>query len=254
MNRISTAQSLLIILFCCVSLITAHAQPQPTEGIIHFTRTSRWTKIQSALTFLSKQEKEKMAYMYEGRDEWKENVMLYFNEKGTKYVQGEDRANNGYSWRNETFFYVRNFETNRETDAFEILGKTYIIDDTLSKPNWKILNDLKDVAGHICMKAMVEDTIKKQKIVAWFAQDFIHPGGPERYFGLPGMILELDINNGAVVIAADKIEAKKLTNEMELPKKLKGKTLTESAYRQMIYKLVQERIKAEQNPFWDIRY
>lgn len=231
------------------------AQTAPSEGVVHYTRTSRWTKIQSTLPFLSKQEKDRMSYMYEGRDEWKEYMVMYFNDKATRYIQDEDRNNNnGYSWRKEEFMCTRNFATNRLTDVFEILGKVYVVDDSLQPPNWKIQNDLKDVAGHICMKATVEDTVKKQKIVAWFAQDIMHPSGPERYFGLPGMILELDINNGAVVIAAERIEAKKLSNELELPKKLKGKSISETAYQQMVSKIVQEKIKQESNPFWALRY
>lgn len=227
----------------------------PTEGIVHYTRTSRWTKIQSTLPFLSKQEKDRMSYMYEGRDEWKEYMLMYFSDKATKYIQSEDRNNtDGYSRRKEEFLCSRNFANNRMTDVMEILGKVYVVEDSLKTPNWRIQNDLKDVAGHICMKASVEDTVKKQKIVAWFAQDITHPGGPERYFGLPGMILELDINNGAVVIAAERIEPKKLTNELDLPKKLKGKTISEEAYQQMIYKIVREKIKEESNPFWVLRY
>jgi GLPGLI family protein len=140
------------------------------------------------------------------------------------------------------------------TDVFEILGKTYIIEDSLQVPNWKILNDIKEVAGHICMKAMVEDTIKKQKIVAWFAQDIMLNAGPERLWGLPGLILELDINDGTVLIEASKIEFKKLNQEMALPKKLKGKKLNEKAYQEMTDKFIKEKIKEEMNPYWSIRY
>jgi GLPGLI family protein len=140
------------------------------------------------------------------------------------------------------------------SEVFEMSGKTYIIDDSLKTFDWKILNDIKDVAGHICMKAMVQDTIKNQKIIAWFAQDIPINAGPERLYGLPGLIMELDINDGVVIIEATKIEPLKITNEMDLPKKLKGKKLNELAYQDMIRKYIQEKIKEEQNPFWSIRY
>lgn len=238
-------------------LLAAPTMAQVSEGVIHFTRTSRWTKIQSSLTFLSKQEREKMAYMYEGRDEWKEYMLLYFNTTSTKYVNDEERNqenNRGYSWRKETFMVKRDFAQNTETELFEQEGKTYVLDDSLALPKWRILNELKDVAGHICMKAITNDPVKKQKVIAWFAQDMPHNGGPERYYGLPGMILELDINDGAVVISAEKIEAKKLTNELDLPKKMKGNKLKEGEYQAMLQKLIDEKVKAEQNPFWTIRY
>lgn len=133
-------------------------------------------------------------------------------------------------------------------------GKTYLVDDSLKTLDWKILNDIKDVAGHICMKAMIQDTIKKQKIIAWFAQDIPISAGPERLYGLPGLIMELNINDGAVIVEATKIEPLKITTQMDLPKKLKGKRINELAYRDMIRRYIQEKIKEEQNPFWSIRY
>jgi hypothetical protein len=39
------------------------------------------------------------------------------------------------------------------------------------------------------------------------------------------MILEVDVNDGAMVITADKIELRPLTNEMDLPEKSRGSTL-----------------------------
>jgi GLPGLI family protein len=50
------------------------------------------------------------------------------------------------------------------TDVIEMLGKTYIVEDSLKLPEWKILNDLKEVAGHICMKAQVEDLSKIRRL------------------------------------------------------------------------------------------
>lgn len=254
MNRIFKNSLPLFGLFVMLSLSSL---AQTDQGIVHFTRNSRWTKIQNSLTFLSKQEREKMAYMYEGRDEWKEYMLLYFNTTSTKYVNDEERNqenNRGYSWRKETFMIKRDFAQNTETELFEQEGKTYLLEDSLQTPNWRILNELKDVAGHICMKAIANDPVKKQKVVAWFAQDIPHNGGPERYYGLPGLILELDINDGAVVISAEKIETKKLTNELDLPKKMKGTKLKETEYQAMLQKLIDEKVKAEQNPFWTIRY
>ena len=140
------------------------------------------------------------------------------------------------------------------TEVFEMIGKTYIMEDSLKQLDWKILNDIKDVAGHICMKAMIQDTIKKQKIVAWFAQDIPMNAGSERLYGLPGLILALDINDGAVIVEATKIEPLKITTQMDLPKKMKGKKINELAFQDMVRKFIQEKIKEERNPFWSIRY
>lgn len=244
-----------ILLLFLVSFLAANAYAQQ-EGIVHFTRTTYWTKLNSQLTFLSKQEKERQAYMWGNRDDWKEYTVLYFNDHASKYTHSDEKPNEdmGYEWRKEQLVIMRDFEKNTLTDLVEIASKKYVVQDTLSPQKWRVLNDLKEVAGHICMKATKEDTVKKQKIVAWFAQDIPASVGPERTYGLPGMILELDLNDGAVVITASRIEAKKLTNELDLPKKLKGTPLTEAGYQQTLSKFIREKIKEERNPYWMIRY
>lgn len=107
---------------------------------------------------------------------------------------------------------------------------------SLIPQNWKILNDIKEVGGHICMNASWHDTLKMQRVVAWFAMDMPVSGGPERFCGLPGMILEMDVNDGAMVITADKVEKQSLTTEMDLPKKMKGKRIHEHDYTRIMEK------------------
>jgi hypothetical protein len=152
------------------------------------------------------------------------------------------------------FIRLETFAENTIQDAFTMQGKTYLMQDSLRCQDWKILNDLKEVAGHLCMNASWEDTLKQQKIVAWFALDIPHSGGPERLCGLPGLILEADVNNGAMVITADRIEAKKLSTEFASPKKNKGKKVSEAEYSLALKKLIDDHIKEEQPYFWDIRY
>ncbi|MDR6560946.1 MULTISPECIES: GLPGLI family protein [unclassified Arcicella] len=241
-----------------IALILSSVQlfAQTNEGIVHYTRTTYWTKMNNQLSYLSKQEKERMTYMFAGKDDWKVYTTLYFNENESRYIDSDEKPeeDEGYAGRKEEFSVNRNFAKNTMTDVFEMLGKTYIIEDSLQMPNWKILNDIKEVAGHICMKAMIEDPIKNQKIIAWFAQDIPINAGPERLWGLPGLILELDINDGTVTIIASKIEFKKLNQELALPKKLKGKKITEAEYKDMQIKFIKEKIKEERNPFWFLRY
>ena len=90
--------------------------------------------------------------------------------------------------------------------------------------------------------------------MAWFAQDMPIKAGPDRFSGLPGMILEIDINDGAMTITANKIELKKLTTELDLPKKIKSKKIKNEAYSNLVKEFILEKRKEESFPFWDIRY
>jgi GLPGLI family protein len=82
-----------------------------------------------------------------------------------------------------------------------------------------------------------------------------HSGGPERFCGLPGLILEVEINNGALVITADRMDMRKLTaEEAAIPKKIKGKRITEAAYADIVRNYILEKKKEESPWFWGLRY
>jgi len=233
---------------------SSFCQELKQEGVVYYERRTFWASIMNRLTYLSNEEKNRIKLTWGSTDEgWKQNMTLAFTPKQSLYAYGEDNPEEGWAGRKETLFLTKNFETERSTDYIDMLGKSYIVDDTLRVPTWKILNQIKDVAGFICMKAVTEDTIKKQKIVAWFAQDIPVPAGPERYFGLPGLILELDINDGDVTIIANKVEFKTLTKELNL-KKLKGKKIADVDYNKIIADYIKESIKGFRNPYWGLRY
>lgn len=236
---------------------SAGTRAQRPEGHIRYLKTSNWAKMLSSVDYLSKQQRERAMYMWGSNSEWKEYCELWFSPDGTRYFDSEEKAEadlEGYSWRKDEYMITRNFKENKMLDIIDHLGKVYIIDDTLPAMNWKILNDIKEVAGHICMNAYMEDTLRMQKVTAWFALDIPVPGGPERFWGLPGLILEVDINNGARVITADRITLKPLAGELKLPRKVKGKHIHEDDYRALLKKYFNERRKAEEMPFWGIRY
>lgn len=248
-------KTLLTLVVGMYSLSVVSAQEM--EGEIRYLLTHNWTKKMMTLEYLSQQQRDRMAYMWGSRSEWKMYTNLYFNATESKYEDSEESAeheDDGYSWRRDAYTIRRNFKKNTVFDIVTILSKTYVIEDTLKAQDWKILNDMKEVAGHVCMNAFWEDTIKQQKITVWFALDMPVQFGPERLCGLPGMILEADINDGALLISADRIQLKKLTNELDVPKKVKGKRITETEYRQKMDELIKEKRKAEEAWFWALRY
>ncbi|MBK7213932.1 MAG: GLPGLI family protein [Bacteroidales bacterium] len=246
-----------LILMMLIAALANTGKAQPVEGRIRYLKTSNWTKMISAVDYLSKQQRERVTYMWGSRSEWKQYTEMYLKPGNTFYKDSEEQAeadDDGYSWRRDEYSIWRNFNDGRIIDMIQLLGKVYIIEDTLKPQNWKILNDIKEVAGHICMNASWYDSLKQQSVIAWFAMDMPISGGPERFCGLPGLILEVDINDGAMVITADKIELKPITTEMDLPKKMKGKHVHEHDYFAVLQKHMKERKDSEEPPFWGIRY
>jgi GLPGLI family protein len=241
---------LLLLLTATVGLA------QNTAGVVIYERKSSWVKIISRLPYLSREEKDRAAQTWKNDEEYKEKMKLVFNEKASLYTNEDQQGQSEdgrWTWQKDEYYVSRNFEKESMTDIIETLGKTYVVEDSLRKPVWKVMNQIKDVNGYICMKAETTDPIRGQKIAAWFAQDIPVPAGPERYFGLPGLIMELDINEGDVILEAVKVELKPVDKELALPK-TKGKKIKDTEYDALLSKHIADSIKANRNPYWAIRY
>ncbi|HEY6062642.1 MAG TPA: GLPGLI family protein [Chitinophagaceae bacterium] len=120
-----------------------------------------------------------------------------------------------------------NFETGKRTEKREFLDKTFIIDDSVHSLKWKMTGETKTILDMPCMKAtatnistrttMNIDNGKMERkeiqdtamIIAWFTSSIPVPAGPAEYQGqLPGLILEMDINNGRQAFKATGISGK----------------------------------------------
>ncbi|WP_259016211.1 GLPGLI family protein [Emticicia fluvialis] len=227
---------------------------QKTEGVVIYERQEFWTKIIGQLTYLSNEEKDRVKQTWGKNDDgWKSKTKLAFNANESLLTNVEEASEYGWSSRTEDYYIYRNFEKEKKIELIEMMGKTYVVEDSLKAPNWKVLNQIKDVAGYICMKAVTEDTVKHQKITAWFTGDIPISAGPERYYGLPGLIMELEINDGDVIITASSVQFKKLTDELKLPK-LKGKKIKDVDFDRLIANHIKDSIKSYRNPYWAIKY
>jgi len=246
-------------LFLLLSFLTLTVRAQEkTEGVVTYERVQHWAKIIQRLPFLSKEEKDRVAMTWGNNNEgWKTKMKLFMSPTQSLYTHESEQGQSEdgqYSWRNDDLIIHRNFEQGRKTELIEMLGKTYLVEDSLVKPKWKILNQLKDIAGYVCMKAETVEPIKGQKLTAWFAGDIPVSAGPEQSFGLPGLIMELDINDGDVVITATNVEWKSVEKEASLPKKLKGKKISGAEYDSLLRNHITISTKAQRNPYWSLRY
>ena len=226
------------------------------EGlVVTYDKTFYWIKIFDKLNYLSAEEKSRIQTSWGANDEGdKSKGKLLVTADQSKFTDMEEEADGGYRGRKSEYMVFRDFAKGQKVEVEEFAGKMYVIEDSLVTPSWKVMNKIKDIGGYVCMMAVSEDTVKGQKITAWFANDLAYSAGPERYFGLPGLILEVDINNGELIMTASKVEKVVAVEGLELPKKMKGKKLTTAEYDQMMRKFISDSIKSRRNPYWNIRY
>lgn len=250
----TTFRFIVLSFFCLFNFSILSGQNN--AGIVHFERKTRWVKIMERLPFLSQEEKDRARLTWGNEEEYTQKYILEFSPKESTYKINEeaDGEDDGWSWRKSDFLLRRDFVNMKQKDWIEMLGKTYLVEDDIKYPKWKILNEIKEVAGYVCMKAETRDTIKNQVIHAWFTDAIASQAGPETYGGLPGMILELDINDTDVRVIATKVELKEMHDPLTVPKKMKGKIITRDQFNKLIKDHIAESTKAKRNPYWSVRY
>ncbi|MEY2901012.1 MAG: hypothetical protein RLY89_118 [Bacteroidota bacterium] len=161
----------------------------------------------------------------------------------------------------------KNFSQSKSILSTELGGKNFLILDSIKPQPWKLSMETKQILGQTCHKAtrkipaavmgmrMVtmggpgaatkDTTVQKPvapkdwEVVAWFADNLISPVGPESYGQLPGVILELDIDNGRTVYTAKEIKASVDAKELKEPKK--GKVVTQEEYRKLMQQMMQNQ-------------
>ena len=230
-------------------------QHKKYKASFEYNRKTDWISIMSKLPFMTKEEIDRNKLTWGSNDDNKGvNYNLFIKANKSVYTRKEEKSDSGYSWKKEKFMLVRDLKKKRANDVIETLGKTFNIEDDLPKYRWKILNEIKEISGFLCMKAETTDTIKNQIIHAWFTDMIPCYSGPEGYGGLPGLILEIDINHGDALITATNIDLE--IAEVKLPSlyKKKGKKIEYAKLNKLIQKYIKDSIEGEKNPYWRIRF
>jgi GLPGLI family protein len=127
----------------------------------------------------------------------------------------------------------------------EMMGKEYLIQDKAEPFEWELSEETKKVGNYTAQKASftkivdskrfstgmtemenVKDTLQ---VTVWFTPEIPVSHGPEYYFGLPGLILEVQ-NQGRTLIC-EKIELNPSADPVEIVKPKKGKVITQAEFK-----------------------
>jgi GLPGLI family protein len=113
-----------------------------------------------------------------------------------------------------------------------IMGDDYLFKDTIPSIDWKVMHDLRTIAGYECRKAIgrINDTVY---VVAFYSEEILLRGGPEGFSGLPGMILGLAIPRLNTTWFANRVDGFINYADQILPP-LKGKTQTNEDLQKLL--------------------
>lgn len=121
------------------------------------------------------------------------------------------------------YFYT-NISNLEYLEQKEFLEKTFIISDSINA-KWVITDETKDILGFECFKALLLTEVKDKIITAWFTNQILSPFGPDKFCGLPGLILE--VNNGILNLICYKLD---FENKVKIEIPTKGTKLSQKEF------------------------
>lgn len=150
----------------------------------------------------------------------------------------------------------------------ELFGKQFLIKDSLSKLNWKMVGETKQIGDYMCFKATITKTVdaetmlnlrrpsreeeveqeiptkKDIEIVAWYTMQIPVNHGPDAYWGLPGLILEIHADRTSI-LCTKIILNPEVKESIEMPSK--GKEVTKTEYSALVNKKTEEMRQSFRN-------
>ena len=171
--------------------------------------------------------------------------------------------------------YYKNVKDKAYTVDKEFMGKEFLVKDSLANLKWKMEAETRVIGGYTCYKATAvkeasktdftnfrpkkEEEPKKESdkpaeekktnfmdaielpkeitITAWYTPEIPVNQGPEGYWGLPGLILE--VNDGKTIILCSKVVLNP-KEKAEIKAATKGKVVSQKEYDETVIKKMEE--------------
>ena len=127
------------------------------------------------------------------------------------YTSSGKNTNTVYKDYNENSFFAKH----------QLTSRYFLVKEDLDVFDWEISDTTKDILGYSCQLATTK--YRGRTFKAWFTSD-LPIGGPYKYDGLPGMILEIESTDGFIKFEAYGIKNSAVVqgeNEIENPFKSK---------------------------------
>ncbi len=128
-------------------------------------------------------------------------------------------------------------KTGQQIEQREFMSRMFLIESVRPDWEWKITGQQKRILDYPCQEAI--SSRGGEKVVAWFTSAVAVEAGPEEFGNLPGLILEVSVEEGEHVIKATSVELKVLEKGV-LKKPKKGKAVTSEEYQVIVAEKLKE--------------
>ncbi|MEO0058685.1 MAG: hypothetical protein RLZZ312_332 [Bacteroidota bacterium] len=265
-------------------LFSLTIQAQDFQGMIVYESKTNTADFKSRISLNKDMTPEMQKTIEERMKKMSEKTfILHFDKNASIYAEEEKldtpntRAGGGgrmmASFMGAGGTLYKNIKEKTFTLDKEMMGKEFLIKDTLTNYKWKMTSETKKIGNYTCFKATATRPVSKTdfrnmrpkkeeesadkktdkpkstnfmnnmdmpktvEITAWYTPEIPLNQGPEGYWGLPGIILE--VSAGKTVILGTKV-AMNIKDRKEIKPATKGDIMTQAKYDEVIVKKMQE--------------
>lgn len=127
----------------------------------------------------------------------------------------------------------------------EMMGKEYLIKGKVEPFEWELSEETKKIGDFTAQKASFTKIVRSRRsstgmtemenlkntiqVIVWFTPEIPVSHGPEYYFGLPGLILE--VQNQGTILICEKIELNPTADPVVIERPSKGKQITQLEFQ-----------------------
>ncbi|MEO9802950.1 MAG: GLPGLI family protein [Reichenbachiella sp.] len=257
-----TLSKLLFLLFALLYQQVGFAQKGVLQGIATY-KTAAMINLGGDSTMSPTQ--QEMIQQQVRKAMQREYTLSFKNhESNYKQVESLDRQEaaqaGGVMVRvaNSSSLTYKNTKKKRYLEGADLFGKPFLIDDELESRDWAMTGKTKQIGKYECQQAtymtesrMLEvdsesgepkEIIRQVEVSAWFTMDIPVNHGPDDFWGLPGLILEVNSGNFTIICTKVVLNPQEAV-EIKVPKG--GKPISRAEFA----KLREEKMKEMQQQY-----
>lgn len=232
---------IIAILLLLVSLTTT---AQNFQGKIYYSSKSKVHSVHNMDRFTDEQ---KAAVKRQQDAVSAKKYVLEFNKNHSLFTEDIKlsllptrpmRTGGGMDLVNSPGNFYKDLVTKSYVNQKDLFGRKFIIQDELKAIDWQKTDEVKTIGKYVCFKATAQiantnkyDDDENQgetiTVVAWYTLDIPVSQGPGMYWGLPGLILEVQSED--VVYLCSKIELSK-TDDIVIKAPKSGKKISNKKF------------------------
>lgn len=160
----------------------------------------------------------------------------------------------------------KDLKTRKMIEDKEFFGKRFLIKEDMEQPQWELTGETKKIGEYTCYKATMikvnnefdwtmfrrnrnrkqdstktkdakKDKVRRIAVTAWYTTQIPVSTGPADYWGLPGLIMEINAGRTTMLLTELVINPKE---KIEIKEPTKGKEITREEYNKVVKEKTEE--------------